>query len=35
MSQYRQHYQAKPPPRWWEVVMVIAIVALIGVMLAY
>jgi len=36
VSKYRQHYQPEyDVPHWWEVVMTIAIVALIGVMLAY
>lgn len=34
MSQYRQHYQPKSPPRWWEVVMTFAVFAFIGVLLA-
>lgn len=34
MSKYRQHYRPKTPPRWWEVVMTVAVFALIGVMLA-
>ncbi len=34
MSQYRQHYKPKAPPRWWEVVMTFAVFAFIGVLLA-